>query len=186
MMSLDEMYKTFPDNKACLIYIFKKNYSNAKCGYCKRVNAYTYNKGNKNFVCTCGQSAIYPRKGTLFDYSRTDLTKWFLTIYLLTHAKHWITSQEIADQTGGSYITTRSLRKKITKLMMDYMGKTITKDDKKRMLTIINARENVTISKTMENQYVAELLFRERYRDDDAFVKLLELAIKPNKSRKKA
>ena len=47
------------------------------------------------FACQeCGHH-IYPAAGTIFHKSRTNLTKWFFAMYLMTSTRHGVAAKEI-------------------------------------------------------------------------------------------
>lgn len=183
MISLDEVYKTFPDNRACLIYIFQQRFPDIRCPKCKRSNSFSFNKANRNFVCICGQFSIYPKKGTLFDHSRTDLTKWFLTIYLIANEQHGISTTDLMRKAGIARQTATDLRRKIMDLIYEYTIETINPADILRVKKRILAKHQ-WYTKERERQYVAEFLFREKYQYNDPFKILLDLAIKHKNSSK--
>ena len=65
----------------------------------------------------CQQRSLL--KGTIFEQTKTGLTKWFLAIYLVTSSKGGIAATELQRQMGfGSYQTAWSWLHKIRKAMI--------------------------------------------------------------------
>src|SRR4051794_38423961 len=55
------------------------------------------------FACQgCGYH-IYPCAGTIFHKSRTNLTKWFFAMYLMTSTRHGVAAKELERQLGVTY-----------------------------------------------------------------------------------
>lgn len=180
MMSLDDVYKTFPSDESCLRYIFETIYpSPLICPKCKRIDSMHYNKANKNFVCTCGQYSIFPKTGTLFHQSGIGLTRYFLAMYLFAHEKDGITSKELAEKTGISEPSAHYLRKRIAAMIERHLRKekiAPSAAEKERLLKAIKNRFP-KLRVALEDQYVAEFYFREHYRKQDGFLVLLNLAM---------
>lgn len=93
MMNIKEFQQTFPDNEACLQYIFDK-----KCP----LKGYKLVKGRKCFQNSTGKQ-IYPLKGTIFEKSATPLTLWFYAIYLFSVSKNGVSAKELQRQLGVTY-----------------------------------------------------------------------------------
>lgn len=178
MMSLDEMYKTFPNNQACLTYIFHKNYKDPTCPRCGRRNSFHFAKLTKRFVCTCGTYSISSKKGTLFERSGTDLTKWFLAIYLIANDADGINSLELKNKMGVEYHTALKIRRKIMQLILDHTESSVTHGQMLRVMSMIRKKHS-HIPKDMERMYAAEYLYRENDTSADPFLALLDLAIQP-------
>jgi hypothetical protein len=64
----------------------------------------------------CGHH-IYPAAGTIFHKSRTNLTKWFFAMYLLTSTRHGVAAKEIERQLGVTYKCAWRMCHELRKLM---------------------------------------------------------------------
>jgi transposase len=76
------------------------------------------------YVCQhCGHH-IYPAAGTIFHKSRTNLTKWFFAMYLMTSTRHGVAAKEIERQLGVTYTGAWGMCHELRKLMAsaDYRG----------------------------------------------------------------
>src|SRR6266699_89819 len=62
--------------------------------------------------------------GTIFHKSRTNLTKWFFAMYLMTSTRHGVAAKEIARQLGVTYKCAWRICHELRKLMAsaDYGG----------------------------------------------------------------
>lgn len=177
MISLDELYKIFPSNQACLTYIFEKKYKGTVCPKCLRSDSYHFARLTKSFMCTCGMHSIYPRKGTLFESSGTDLTKWFLAIYLFAHEANGISAMELKRKTGTDYHTASTIRRKIMEMILQHMEKKVERGHFLRFMSKIN-KKNRHVPPGQERLYAAEYLYRELDNSPDPFYALLDIALR--------
>ncbi len=69
------------------------------------------------YVCQhCGHH-IYPAAGTIFHKSRTNLTKWFFAMYLMTSTRHGVAAAEVQRQLGVTYKCAWRMCHELRKLM---------------------------------------------------------------------
>lgn len=115
--TIQEFNKQFPDNDACLDYLFKVMHGEDKCPACKRISQYHRRAGSSHYVCNCGQSAVSPKAGTIFEKSRTDLYKWFYAIFLMSQHKNGVSAKTIQSQVGVTYKCAWRMMHEIRKLM---------------------------------------------------------------------
>ena len=64
----------------------------------------------------CGHH-IYPAAGTIFHKSRTNLTKWFFAMYLMTSTRHGVAAKEVERQLGVTYKCAWRMCHELRKLM---------------------------------------------------------------------
>jgi transposase-like protein len=64
----------------------------------------------------CGHH-VYPAAGTIFHKSRTNLTKWFFAMYLMTSTRHGVAAKELQRQIGVTYKTAWRMCHELRKLM---------------------------------------------------------------------
>ncbi len=100
----------FPDDNACLDYIFKYKYPDLKGYY--RV------KGRKCYT-NSKNTHIYPLVGTIFENSSTSLRSWFYAMFLFSVSKNGVAAKEIERHVGVSYKTAWRMAKQIRTLMND-------------------------------------------------------------------
>lgn len=121
--TIDTLHQEFPDDDACLDYMFKQQYGNlVACAKCGVVNPRYYRvRGRKCYACNdCGYQ-ISPLANTIFHKSDTSLKKWFYAIYLFGVGKNGVSAKEIERHLGVTYKTAWRMAKQI-RLMMDQGG----------------------------------------------------------------
>jgi transposase len=105
--SLAQMQTKYPDDKACLEWLFKYQHPNGiTCEKCGVVDAkYHYVASRKSFSCQwCGHH-VYPCAGTIFDHSSTPMVKWFYAIYLMAQTRTGISAKQLERELGVTYKT---------------------------------------------------------------------------------
>ncbi len=111
--TIHQFQAEFPNDNACLDYIFKKKYPHLKGWY--RI------KARKAYANAQGKQ-IYPLKDTIFEKSDTKLTSWFFAIYLFSTSKNGVSGKELERQLGVTYKTAWRMAKQIRSLMKDGKG----------------------------------------------------------------
>ena len=109
----------YPDDAACLRKIMEMRYGGTDfiCLACGVDSKFHRIKKRRAFACQhCGHH-IYPCVGAPFEKSRTPLTSWFFTMYLLTSTRHGVAAKEIERQIGCTYKTAWRMCHELRKLM---------------------------------------------------------------------
>lgn len=70
------------------------------CAHCKSEKKIYRYADNKRFKCSECKKQFTITKGTIFEYSKIPLTKWFLVLYLFSSHKKGISSKQIARDFG--------------------------------------------------------------------------------------
>lgn len=97
--SIQDLKKDFPDDEACLSFIFDTLHSReCSCG-----GVYRRITGRKQFQCSRCRYQIAPTAGTIFQKSSTPLTMWFHAIWIFSNAKSGISAEEMERQLGVTY-----------------------------------------------------------------------------------
>jgi transposase len=112
-------FKTrFPDDDACLSYLFNKRYADAtECPKCEEGFKYHQCKGNRYHVCQhCGHH-IHPTAGTIMQDSKTPLVSWLFVMLLFANSKNGVSAKEIQRQIGVTYKTAWRMGHLIRSLM---------------------------------------------------------------------
>lgn len=107
--TIKDLQKDFPNDDACLAYIFQAKYPDAKQYY--RVT------GRKCWAHSMTGHQIHPLKGTIFEKSSTPLTLWFHAIFLFASAKNGVSAKELQRQLGVTYKCAWRIAHQIRKLM---------------------------------------------------------------------
>lgn len=95
-----EFHQLFPDNNACLDYLFQNNYPHPKCEKCGKVGKFYKHPKRACYSCSCGGTHIFPKKGTIFERSRTDLVKWFHAVFEMSKSKNGMAAHELQRKIG--------------------------------------------------------------------------------------
>ena len=107
--TIKDLVRDFPTDDACLDYIFRAKYPNAKQYY--RV------KGRKCYAHSMTGHQVHPLKGTIFEKSPTLLTLWFHAIFLFAVSKNGVSAKELERQLGVTYKCAWRMAHQIRKLM---------------------------------------------------------------------
>ena len=104
--TIKEFHQMFPNDDACLEYIFNKYYGERSlCKKCGKNSKFHKIAGKKLYSCQyCGHH-IAPTSGTIFHKSSTPLTLWFYAIYLFSVSKNGVSAKELERQLGVTYKT---------------------------------------------------------------------------------
>ncbi len=116
----------YPDDATCLAKLMQVNYGGTEivCPGCGVDTKFHPLQKRRAFVCQhCGHH-IYPAAGTIFHKSRTNLTKWFFAMYLMTSTRHGVAAKEVERQLGVTYKCAWRMCHELRKLMAsaDYGG----------------------------------------------------------------
>ena len=109
----------YPDDAACLDRIMKEQYGGTafSCPGCGADSKFHRITKRRAYACqNCGHH-IYPCVGTPFEKSRTNLTKWFFAMYLMTSTRHGVAAKELERQIGCTYKTAGRRAHELRKLM---------------------------------------------------------------------
>lgn len=109
----------FPDDAACLAKLMDVQYGGTQidCPGCGVNSKFHPMSKRRAFACQhCGHH-IYPCAGTIFEKSRTKLTHWFFTMYLMTSTRHGVAAKEVQRQIGVTYKCAWRLCHEIRNLM---------------------------------------------------------------------
>lgn len=118
-LSILAFHKTFPDNRACLDYLFQTHHGHKKCPKCGEAGKYHLQDGTSHYVCQCGGHQISPKAGTIFEKSDTDLVKWFFAIFLMSQSRNGVAAKEIERACEVTYKTAWRMAKQIRLLMQE-------------------------------------------------------------------
>lgn len=113
--AFQEMY---PTDEVCLDTLFKMRFGQLECcPDCAAVTTFHRVKKRRCYECKhCGYQ-IYPTAGTVFEKTRTSLTKWFHAIYLMSSTRNGVAATEIERHLGCTYKTAWRMMHQIRLLM---------------------------------------------------------------------
>jgi transposase-like protein/IS1 family transposase len=157
--------REFPDDDACLEYLWRTRYAadgtRAHCRKCDQTRAfkrYATGQRRQSWTCTgCGLH-VHPTAGTIFHKSSTSLQLWFYAMYLMTSTRCGIAAKQLERELGVNYKTAWRMFNKIrNELMAD--------EDDTPLTGIVEVDETSIEGKPRYRQGRSEAaLYRERSR----------------------
>ena len=107
--SLMEFMREFPDDAACLDWLWRNRYSedgeHAECPKCERVRKFHKVRERPAWDCdSCGHH-LHPLAGTIFHKSSTSLQLWFFAIHLMTSTRCGVSAKQLERELGVTYKT---------------------------------------------------------------------------------
>jgi len=109
----------FGTDEQCRDYLFKARWPGGfRCTGCGHDDAWRHKKRLIDECVACGKQHSL-LAGTIFEQTKTGLSRWFLAIYLVTSSKRGISAMELKRQMGfGSYGTAWAWLHKIRRAMV--------------------------------------------------------------------
>jgi transposase-like protein len=116
---LPTFLKRFGTDEQCRVYLFQARWPDGfRCTACGHERAWAHKARLIDECAACGKQHSL-LAGTIFEQTKTGLSRWFLAIYLVTSSKGGISAMELKRQMGfGSYQTAWSWLHKIRKAMV--------------------------------------------------------------------
>ena len=89
--TVQDFFKRFPDDDACLEHMMKVRFGETiECPKCHKQGKFHKIKKVPAYSCSwCGHH-VHPMVGTPFERSRTSLQKWFYAMYLFAMSRHGV------------------------------------------------------------------------------------------------
>jgi transposase len=123
--SLMEFMKEFPDDDACLNFLWKNRYSedgiHAHCPKCKterEFKRYEHSQQRQAWTCQACGKHLAPTAGTIFHKSSTSLHLWFYAMYLMASTRCGISAKQLERELGVTYKTAYRIAQKIRHNLM--------------------------------------------------------------------
>jgi transposase-like protein len=109
----------FGTDEQCRAYLVRARWPEGfRCSACGHDRAWAHKARLIDECAACGKQHSL-LAGTIFEQTKTGLSRWFLAIYLVTSSKGGISAMELKRQMGfGSYQTAWSWLHKIRKAMV--------------------------------------------------------------------
>src|SRR3984893_10554347 len=107
--SLMEFMREFPDDAACLEWLWRNRYSedgsHALCPKCDRERKFHKVRERPAWDCdSCGHH-LHPLAGTIFSKSSTSLHLWFFAVHLMTSTRCGVSAKHLERELGVTYKT---------------------------------------------------------------------------------
>lgn len=110
--SLMEFMNEFPDDEACLQWLWKTRLSpdgeHAHCPKCnvkRSFKRYATNQQRQSWTCVACGHHLHPTAGTIFHKSSTSLHLWFYAMYMITSTRCGISAKQLGRELGVTYKT---------------------------------------------------------------------------------
>jgi transposase len=108
--SLMEFPREFPDDDACLNYLWRSRYSedgeHAECPKCQTTRSfrrYATAQRRQSWTCIACGHHLHPTTGTIFAGSATSLHLWFYAMFLMTSTRCGISAKQLERELGVTY-----------------------------------------------------------------------------------
>ena len=110
--SLMEFMREFPDDDACLEWLWRKRFSadgeHAHCPRCEQERTfkrYATTQRRQSWTCTVCGHHLHPTAGTIFHKSSTSLHLWFYAMHLMSSTRCGISAKQLERELGVTYKT---------------------------------------------------------------------------------
>src|SRR5258707_13664737 len=110
--SLMEFMKEFPDDDACLEFLWRNRYSDdgihptcPKCKTEREFKRYEHSQQRQAWTCQACGKHLAPTAGTMFHKSPTSLHLWFYAMYLMASTRCGISAKQLEPKLGVTYKT---------------------------------------------------------------------------------
>jgi len=126
LYSLREFMAEFPDDAACLEYLWRTRFSpdgeHAHCPKCdteRTFKRYATKQRRQSWTCTgCGHH-IHPTAGTIFEKSSISLAQWFYAMFLVSSSRCGIAAKQLERELGCNYKTAWRMLNRIRTVLME-------------------------------------------------------------------
>src|ERR1017187_3513089 len=109
--SLMEFMAEFPDDDACLAYLWRSRSADGVHAVCPRCEVertfhkYATTQRRQAWTCTSCGHHLAPTAGTIFHKSSTSLHLWYYALYLITSTRCGISAKQLERELGVTYKT---------------------------------------------------------------------------------
>jgi transposase len=131
--SLMEFMQEFPDDDACLEWLWRTRYATdegyaycRKCGEVREFKKYSTTQQRQSWTCTACGDHVHPTAGTIFHKSSTSLHLWFYALYLMTSTRCGISAKQLERELGVTYKTAWRMMNLIRSKLMVQDGITLS------------------------------------------------------------
>jgi transposase-like protein len=119
--TIKEFNEQFPDDDACLDYMFDTRWPNGGTCKCGKSDCFHRVRGFKKYACQWCGAQISPLAGTIFHKSSTPLRTWFHALFIITASRNGVSAMELMRQVGVAYNTAWRMNHQLRALMAEDM-----------------------------------------------------------------
>lgn len=123
--SLMEFNREFPDDAACLDWLWRNRYSpDGEHAYCPKCMAdrvfkrYETAQQRQSWTCNGCGFHLHPTAGTIYHKSSTSLHLWFYAMFLMTSTRCGISAKQMERELGVAYKTAARMMRLIRSDLM--------------------------------------------------------------------
>lgn len=132
--SLPELFENYGSEKQCVDALFKWKWPNGfTCPACG-CTSFCSLKTRKIYQCNHCHHQTSLTANTIFEHSKIPLTRWFLSVHLITQSKTGLSALSLKRQIGVSYNTAWRIKQKIMQVMKE-------QDDKRQLSGVIQIED---------------------------------------------
>ena len=128
--SIMEFMREFPDDGACLDYLWRQRYSRdgqtAWCDRCQQMRTHRRYEGRHSYDCTACGRHVSVTAGTIFHKSSTSLQLWFYAMYVMASTRCGISAKQLERELGVTYKTAWRMFNLIRNKLMADDGEPLT------------------------------------------------------------
>ncbi|MPZ47989.1 MAG: IS1595 family transposase [Dehalococcoidia bacterium] len=124
--SLMEFMAKYPDDAACLEYLWRTRYSedgeHAYCPNCEQERVfkrYDTAQQRQSWTCTACAHRLHPTANTIYHKSSTSLHLWFYATYLMASTRCGISAKQLERELGVTYKTAWRMAYLIRNVLME-------------------------------------------------------------------
>ena len=116
--TIQDFHKQFPDDDACLDWLFRRFYPNGViCEKCDRETKHYKTAGRPSYQCEFCGNHVHPMAGTIFEKSTTPLSLWFYGMYLMAQTRCGISAKQLQRELGVTYKTAWRMYKQVRSML---------------------------------------------------------------------
>jgi len=118
--SINQLRKEYPNDGSCLGKIFRIRFCGLKCcPKCSNDPKFHRVMKRKCYECRYCRYQIFPLAGTPLEKTRTNLTKWFHAIHMMTTTRNGVATKEIERVLGVTCKCAWRMMHQIRKVMSE-------------------------------------------------------------------
>lgn len=116
--TLDDFDAQFPNDEACLEYLFKIRWpEGVMCSKCLKITKHYPLTARRTYECGFCGTQVSPTADSIFNHSSTPLRSWFYAMFLMASTRCGISAKQLQRELGVTYKTAWRMFHEIRLLM---------------------------------------------------------------------